>query len=48
MHLDCPVCESTITRPDFDFDTMRCCEACGADWVTETGEVLLDPRLVED
>ena len=44
-HNECPVCNRLNTRPDFDSpDTMRCCDDCGADYLTEEMEVTLDPR----
>ena len=51
-HLDCPVCIeegkiATFTRKDYDFpETMRCCEICGADFMADTGEIILGPREV--
>ena len=42
---DCPMCGSSDTRQDYDYPkTMRCCEKCGADFIEETGEIILDPR----
>lgn len=42
---ECPVCNRHNTRPDFDSpDTMRCCDSCGADYLTDGMEVTLDPR----
>jgi hypothetical protein len=42
---ECPVCNRHNTRPDFDSpDTMRCCDDCGADYLTDGMEVTLDPR----
>ncbi len=42
---ECPVCNRHNTRPDLDSpDTMRCCDDCGADYLTDGMEVTLDPR----
>ncbi len=42
---ECPVCNRHNTRPDFDNpDSMRCCEDCGADYVVDGMEIVLDPR----
>ena len=42
---ECPVCNRHNTRPDFDSpDSMRCCDDCGADYITDGMEVSLDPR----
>lgn len=44
-HRECPVCNRHNTRPDFDSpDSMRCCDDCGADYLTEGMEITLDPR----
>ena len=44
-HEECPVCNRHNTRPDFDSpETMRSCEDCGADYLTDGMEVTLDPR----
>ena len=44
--LNCPVCDSTDTRDDYDFpDSMNCCESCLADFLND-GEVTLDPREI--
>lgn len=43
----CPICESDNTRKDYDFpDTMSCCDKCGCDFITEDGEIILDPRIL--
>lgn len=43
--MDCPVCNSTNTRPDLDFpDTMRNCDKCGSEWVVDGMEITLDAR----
>lgn len=43
--LECPVCNRHNTRPDYDFpESMRCCEDCGADYVVDGMEIVLDPR----
>jgi uncharacterized protein (DUF983 family) len=43
----CPHCGSDNTRLDFDFsETMSDCDDCGCDFITETGEIILDPDKV--
>lgn len=44
--LICPVCSSDDTRQDYDFETMRCCDKCGCDYMGEDGEIILDPRKI--
>ncbi len=45
--IECPVCNRDNTRPDYDFpDTMRCCDDCGADYMSADGEIILDPRKI--
>lgn len=40
----CPKCGSNNTRYDYDFPaTMSCCDDCGCDYITEGGEIILDP-----
>ena len=47
-HKICPVCGSDDTREDYDFpETMRCCEKCGCDYMSEDGEIILDPRDIK-
>lgn len=44
----CPVCNSDNTRLDFDFpETMSCCNDCGCDYITNGGEIILDPREIK-
>jgi hypothetical protein len=41
---NCPHCGSDNTRLDYDFpETMSCCDTCLCDYITETGEVTLNP-----
>ena len=43
--VSCPLCGSANTRLDFDYpDTMSDCDDCGCDFITDDGEVVLDPR----
>jgi len=43
---NCPVCNSTNTRDDYDSpDSMNCCEDCGADFLND-GEVTLNPKEI--
>ena len=45
---NCPVCNSSNTRPDNNFpQIMRCCEKCGCDYIKEDGEIIFDPRIKE-
>lgn len=47
MSIDCPICDSGDTRPDFDYPkSMTNCDGCGSEWVTNTGEILLNSRDV--
>ena len=44
---NCPHCGSSNTRLDFDFpETMSDCDDCGCDFITETGEIILNPDNV--
>lgn len=44
MQKDCPVCNSTDTRPDYESpETMRACEKCGSEWNCDN-EITLDAR----
>ena len=41
----CPNCGSNNTRLDYDYpETMSDCDDCGCDFITETGEIILDPN----
>jgi transcription initiation factor TFIIIB Brf1 subunit/transcription initiation factor TFIIB len=41
---DCPVCNSTDTRPDLEPDSsITVCDKCGSEWVHEL-EITLDAR----
>ena len=41
----CPNCGSNNTRLDYDYpETMSDCDNCGCDFITETGEIILDPN----
>ena len=43
----CPHCNRNNTRLDYDFpETMSCCDDCGCDFITETGEIILNPDEV--
>jgi len=43
MKQDCPVCNSTDTRDDFDFpESMRACDRCGSEWNCD--DITLDVR----
>lgn len=43
MEKDCPVCNSTDTRPDYDFpESMRNCDKCGSEW--NEHEITFDAR----
>jgi ribosomal protein L37AE/L43A len=45
---ECPVCNSHNTRQDYDYpETIRCCDECGADFIEETGEIILDPGNIQ-
>ncbi len=48
LSIPCPSCfEISYTRKDFDFPhTMGCCDKCGCDFITETGEIVLDPKTL--
>jgi hypothetical protein len=48
LFIPCPSCfEVDKTRKDFDFPhTMGCCDHCGCDFIVETGEIILDPKLL--
>ena len=40
----CPHCGSNNTRLDFDSpETMSCCKNCLCDYITDSGEITLNP-----
>jgi len=38
----CPVCDCHNTEAQHDYPHMSECNACGSEWITETGETTLD------
>ena len=38
----CPICDCHNTEAQYDYPHMSECNACGSEWITETGEVTLD------
>ena len=42
----CPCCNSTNTRQDYDFENINDCKDCGADYLND-GEIILDPRNIK-
>lgn len=43
----CPYCGGGNTRLDYDYpETMSDCDNCGCDFITDSGEIILDPSLI--
>jgi ribosomal protein L37AE/L43A len=38
----CPVCDCHNTEAQHDYPHISECNACGSEWITETGEITLD------
>jgi len=41
---ECPVCNCSNTEAQEDLTNLSECNKCGSEWITETGELLLDAR----
>lgn len=40
----CPVCNCHNTEAQIDYPHISECNKCGSEWITESGEILLDAR----